>query len=199
MVRYDKDHHTQTHSAIVDAASKLLREKGFTETSVGTVMKAVGLTHGGFYAHFEDKTAMLCAAMEEAFVQSPKNFKAMADMASAAGDAGLVAKYYLSEARVKNVASGCPAAALVSELPRQDHAVQKAFQAGTIETMEALAGAPGLSSAPDGSAWAALSMLVGGLTLMRACPDAKTNNIIRTQIIEALRTLSTAKADGTGE
>jgi TetR/AcrR family transcriptional regulator, transcriptional repressor for nem operon len=181
MVRYDKTHHTQTHKSIIDAASKLLREKGFTETSVGTVMKAVGLTHGGFYAHFDDKTAMLVAAMTEAFVESPKNFKFLSAMANGSGDVGVIAQHYLSDARVKDVA-------LVSELPRQEEPVKGAFQFGTAETMRALAEAPGLSE--DNDAWAALSMLVGGLTLMRAFPDTKTNETIRNQIIDGLRKLA---------
>jgi TetR/AcrR family transcriptional repressor of nem operon len=188
MVRYDKTHHAETHKTIINAASNLLREKGFTETSVGTVMKSVGLTHGGFYAHFEDKTAMLVAAMAEAFVESPQNFKQLSRLAQKTGDVGLIAKYYLAEPRVKDVAAGCPAAALVSELPRQEDPVKQAFQFGTVETMRALAEAPGFSE--DTDAWAALSMLVGGLTLMRALPDAKTNETIRAQIMEALRKLS---------
>jgi TetR/AcrR family transcriptional regulator, transcriptional repressor for nem operon len=120
-------------------------------------MKAVGLTHGGFYAHFEDKTAMLAAAVQEAFVQSPKSFKFLTEMATAKNDAGLIAKHYLADGRVRDVASGCRAAALVSEVPRQELAVQDAFQTGTIATMEALAEAPGLAE----ESWAALSMLVG--------------------------------------
>jgi TetR/AcrR family transcriptional regulator, transcriptional repressor for nem operon len=149
-------------------------------------MKAVGLTHGGFYAHFDDKTAMLAAATAEAFVQSPKNFKFLADMAADKQDAGLIAKYYLSDGKVQDVATGCPAAALISELPRQEAAVKNAFQHGTIETMLELAKAPGLAE----ESWAALSMLVGGLTLMRALPDQNTKTAIRGQIIEALRKLS---------
>jgi TetR/AcrR family transcriptional regulator, transcriptional repressor for nem operon len=188
LVRYDKNHHRQTHNAIVAAASTLLREKGFAETSVGTVMKSVGLTHGGFYAHFEDKTAMLTAAMQEAFQQSPLNFAGLAQMATASGDAGVIAKHYLSDGRVKDVASGCPAAALVGELPRQEAEVQKAFQNGTYETLKALAQTPGLSEQQN--AWAALSMLMGGLMLMRALPDTKTNTEIRTQISTALRQLA---------
>jgi TetR/AcrR family transcriptional regulator, transcriptional repressor for nem operon len=188
MVRYDKTRHAETHKSIVNSASALLREKGFTETSVGTVMKSVGLTHGGFYAHFEDKTAMLVAAMTEAFVQSPKNFKFLSEMANSSGDVGLIAKYYLADPRVKDVATGCPAAALVSELPRQEEPVKEAFQFGAAETMRALAEAPGLSEKSD--AWAALSMLVGGLTLMRAFPDAQTNETIRNQIIDGLRKLA---------
>jgi AcrR family transcriptional regulator len=42
MVRYDKTRHAETHKSIVSAASALLREKGFTETSVGTVMNQSG-------------------------------------------------------------------------------------------------------------------------------------------------------------
>jgi TetR/AcrR family transcriptional regulator, transcriptional repressor for nem operon len=187
MVRYKKNHHDQTHKAIVDAASTLLREKGFTETSVTIVMKAVGLTHGGFYAHFDDKTAMLTAAMQEAFLQSPKNFKSLAEMATSQNDVGLIAKHYLSDSKVQNVASGCPAAALISELPRQEVEVKEAFQQGTIETMLELAKAPGLSK----DSWAALSMLIGGLTLMRALPDPMTSTTIRTQIMDALRKLAT--------
>lgn len=187
MVRYQQNHHDQTHKTIVDAASTLLREKGFTETSVSTVMKAAGLTNGGFYAHFEDKTAMLSAALQEAFVKSPANFKYLAELATTKNDVGLIAKYYLSDSKVKDVAAGCPAAALVSELPRQPNVVQQAFQSGTNATHEALAEAPGLAN----QGWAALAMLVGGLTLMRAMPNAETNSLIRDQIIEALRKLST--------
>ncbi|MGL4975238.1 MAG: TetR/AcrR family transcriptional regulator, partial [Bosea sp. (in: a-proteobacteria)] len=168
MVRYKQNHRATTQAAIIDAASVLLRDKGFTETSVGNVMKAVGLTHGGFYAHFPDKTAMLQAAVEKAFVESPKNFSALARMAGATGDAGVIAKHYLAESRVDAISTGCPAAALVSELHRQDGGVRETFQAGSVETMEALAQLPGLARAGDEAAWAALSMLVGGLSLMRA-------------------------------
>lgn len=99
---------------------------------------------------------------------------------------GIIAEHYLSDSKVQDVATGCPAAALVSELPRQEKAVQDAFQKGTIATHEALATAQGLSH----DSWAALAMLVGGLNLMRAMPDAKTNNLIRNQIIGSLRKLA---------
>jgi TetR/AcrR family transcriptional regulator, transcriptional repressor for nem operon len=127
MVRYKKGHHDATHTAIVEAASKLLRDHGFSETSVGAVMSAVGLTHGGFYAHFPNKTAMIEAAVEAAFVESPKNFAALARMSAAKGDVGFMAEKYLSDDRVASIATGCPAAALVSELHRQPKDIQQAF------------------------------------------------------------------------
>jgi TetR/AcrR family transcriptional regulator, transcriptional repressor for nem operon len=190
MVRYKNDHSTKTREAIIDAAGKLLREKGFAETSVGTVMKAVGLTHGGFYAHFADKTAMLSAAVDEAFVQSPKNFAKLAEMANARNDVGFIAQHYLSDSRVNDRATGCPAAALAGEIPRQELPVVERFEAGTLETVEALAKAPGLSNDDQPFAWAAMSMLVGGLELMRISTNQRQREIIRNQIIAALRSLS---------
>ncbi len=55
LVRYGPEHHDQTHAAILAAAADMLREQGFEGVSVGSVMKAVGLTHGGFYAHFSTR------------------------------------------------------------------------------------------------------------------------------------------------
>jgi TetR/AcrR family transcriptional regulator, transcriptional repressor for nem operon len=196
MVRYQKDHHSRTQAAIIDAASQLLRDRGFTDTSVGNVMKAVGLTHGGFYAHFADKTAMLAAATKEAFVESPKNFAFLASMATKTGDAGIIAKHYLADSRVDAVASGCPAAALVSEMHRQDATVRDAFQDGAEETMQALSALPGLSAEEGAFAWAVLSMLVGGLSMMRAIPDATVRETIRDQIIAALRVLAAGPPRG---
>jgi TetR/AcrR family transcriptional regulator, transcriptional repressor for nem operon len=190
MVRYKDDHSTKTREAIIDAAGKLLREKGFAETSVGNVMKAVGLTHGGFYAHFADKTAMLSAAVDDAFVQSPKNFTKLAEMAKAKNDVGFIAQYYLSDSRVAERATGCPAAALAGEIPRQELPIIERFEAGTLETVEALANAPGLSVEDQPFAWAAMSMLIGGLELMRISTSQAQRETIRNQIIAALRSLS---------
>ena len=187
MVRYDKGHSAKTRELIVEAASHLMREKGFNEASVPAVMKAVGLTHGGFYAHFADKTEMLAAALEKALLQSPINFAALAEMANAKGDAGLIAKYYLSDAKVADVASGCPAGALVSEVRRQEAPVLAAFKMGAEKTKEALAKTEGLER---GHTWAALAMLVGGLAMMRAMPEGQTSHQMRDQIINAMRKLT---------
>jgi TetR/AcrR family transcriptional regulator, transcriptional repressor for nem operon len=190
MARYTDDHRAKTHEAILEAASKLLRDHGFTDTSVGNVMKAVGLTHGGFYAHFPDKTALLMAAVERAFVQSPKNFEALSRHANGKGDTGFVAEKYLSDHQVDDVAGGCPAAALVSELHRQAAPVQDAFHAGARATAIELAKAPGLGRENGEPAWAELALLMGALSMMRAMPDPTVRATIRDQTIEALRRLS---------
>jgi TetR/AcrR family transcriptional regulator, transcriptional repressor for nem operon len=190
MVRYKVGHGERMQQAIVEAASRLMRDRGFNDASVANVMKEVGLTHGGFYAHFRDKTAMLTAAVEKAFVESPKNFTSLATMARSNNDVGLIAKHYLADGRVEDISSGCPAAALVSEVHRQDPQVQSMFRAGTEETRHALSSAPGLSTAQSDHSWAALAMLVGSLALMRAMPDAGLNDTIREQAISGMRKLA---------
>jgi TetR/AcrR family transcriptional regulator, transcriptional repressor for nem operon len=192
MVRYKKGHRDETHTAIVEAASKLLRDHGFSETSVGAVMSAVGLTHGGFYAHFANKTAMIEAAIEAAFVESPKNFAALARLSTAKQDVGFMAEKYLADERVASIATGCPAAALVSELHRQPDEIKRAFQVGAEATAREIAKAPGLQPPENEAAWAALAMLMGALSLMRAVPDKKVRTIIRAQVIDALRALASA-------
>jgi TetR/AcrR family transcriptional regulator, transcriptional repressor for nem operon len=192
MVRYKKGHRDETHTAIVEAASKLLRDHGFSETSVGAVMSAVGLTHGGFYAHFPNKTAMIEAAVEAAFIESPKNFAVLARISAAKGDVGFMAEKYLADERVASIATGCPGAALMSEIHRQPDEIKQAFQDGAEATAIEIAKAPGLQPADNEAAWAALAMLMGALSLMRAVPDKKVRGIIRAQVIEALRTLARA-------
>ncbi|MCM0022266.1 MAG: TetR/AcrR family transcriptional regulator [Tagaea sp.] len=192
MTRYKEGHRERTREEIVDAASRLMRDRGYDAATIGAVMQAAGLTHGGFYAHFPDKTALLAAATQAAFVRSPKNFAFLAEKARDTGDAGVVAKGYLAEGRVADLAGGCPAAALMSQTPRQDETIRAAFQEGAEATVRALARAPGLSAEDGDLAWAALAMLVGGLGLMRAVPDLALAARIREQIVVALRKLTAA-------
>lgn len=192
MARYREGHREKTHAAIVAAASGIMRDRGFTEASVANVMKSVGLTHGGFYAHFPDKTGMLVEATQAAFVESPKNFSFLAALAAREGDVGLIARHYLAETRVADVASGCPAAALVSEMHRQERPVQSAFATGAEETVAAIAQAPGFAIEEGDQAWAALALLVGTLSLMRAMPDSGHLDTLRNAAIAGIRKLAVA-------
>ncbi|OXC91401.1 TetR family transcriptional regulator, partial [Achromobacter sp. KAs 3-5] len=56
----------QSHERIVDAAARAIRRAGYSGVGVADVMKEAGLTHGGFYAHFPSRDALLAAAMERA-------------------------------------------------------------------------------------------------------------------------------------
>ncbi len=186
LVRYKPGHSARTQDSVIEAAARLLRERGFAQTGVADVMREAGLTHGGFYAHFADKGAMLAAALDRAFAASPGNFATLGRMAAEAADPGLIARHYLSDSRVADAGHGCAAAALSSEVPRQPAPVRAAFQAGAEATVDALAGAAG-AEAP--LPWATLAMLAGALSMMRAIDDPARKVAIRDEVIEALRRL----------
>jgi TetR/AcrR family transcriptional repressor of nem operon len=189
MARYRQGHAGETHARIVAGASAMMRGRGLDKASVAEVMKAAGLTVGGFYAQFADKDAMLAEAMASAIAESPPRFRFLTAKAQAEGDPGIVAAYYLHDSRVANLEKGCAAAALVSELHRAPDGVREAFRDGSRECAALLAGMFG-QNRDGGPAWAAYALLVGALALIRAMPDDGTREAIRREAVAALRRLA---------
>src|ERR1700756_648846 len=68
-MRYDTEHKAKTHSRIVKSASRQLRKKGLNGPAVATLMKASGLTHGGFYKHFSSRDDLVIEAVDESFLE----------------------------------------------------------------------------------------------------------------------------------
>src|SRR5215813_12628203 len=64
----------ETHERILRAAARAIRRRGYEGVSVADVMKDAGLTHGGFYAHFDSRDALLAAAAEQAGIESAQTF-----------------------------------------------------------------------------------------------------------------------------
>jgi TetR/AcrR family transcriptional regulator, transcriptional repressor for nem operon len=188
MARYSKEHRAETREAIVKAASELLRKKGFDGVGVADVMSAVGLTHGGFYAHFSDRHALLEEALVYALKQSPANFGRLASAAIAQNDPGMIADRYLADEKVAEVGKGCVTAALASELHRQPLSVASTFAEGSSATVAVLDTIPGLG----GKNWAVLAMLVGAKAMMRAMPDGSRRELIRSDVAAAIRELARA-------
>src|ERR1700761_2202111 len=75
-MRYADDHKQQTHERLVTEAAAMLRAEGPEKLSVATLMAKLGLTHGGFYAHFRSKDALIAEAISGVFVQARKKFAA---------------------------------------------------------------------------------------------------------------------------
>ena len=84
-MRYPANHKHTTRRRIVEAASQAFRERGVTETGVDEVMRRAGLTHGGFYAHFRDKTELIAEACRSAFDEAIPNLSRIAAQPTAAG------------------------------------------------------------------------------------------------------------------
>jgi TetR/AcrR family transcriptional repressor of nem operon len=118
----------QSHQRILDAAAGAVRRLGYAGVGVAEVMKEAGLTHGGFYAHFESRDALLAEAVEHAGIQSGAALRARMRGRVDGGASALRAliEEYLSELHMDATALGCPVAALGSEMPRLQAALREA-------------------------------------------------------------------------
>ncbi len=114
-----------SHDRIVEVAARTLRRNGYSGVGVADVMNQAGLTHGGFYAHFESRDALLAEAIERAGRDSAAVMNRRIDTSRARGQSALraIIEGYLSEAHLRGVESGCVVAALSSEMPRQSPAL----------------------------------------------------------------------------
>jgi TetR/AcrR family transcriptional repressor of nem operon len=161
-----------THDRIVDTAARALRSTGFDGVGVADVMKQAGLTHGGFYAHFPSRDVLLAEALERAGRDSRERMQ----RTIAAGEARGLSRFralvegYLSERHLKSPESGCPVAALASEMPRQPEAVREAG-ATRVKSLLATVDAALPPGHPVGTAAAVAGQLVGALQLARALGD----------------------------
>ena len=161
-----------THDRILDTAARVLRDSGFQGVGVADIMKRAGLTHGGFYAHFPSRDALLA----EALLRAGQDSRARLQRSIAAGEAKAgnpfraLVESYLSERHLRSPDSGCPVAALASEMPRQSEAVR----AAAATRVESLVEAVRATLPPDQPAEAAAviaSQLVGALQLARTLGD----------------------------
>jgi TetR/AcrR family transcriptional repressor of nem operon len=161
-----------THERIVDTAARAIRRGGFHGVGVADIMKEAGLTHGGFYAHFESRDALVCEALERAGRDSAALLAKSALQRRARGGSAFQAfvERYLSDAHLSALESGCPVAALASEMPRQSPEVSAAAAQRVRSLVAAVRDVLPEGALPD-SAGAVAAQLVGALQLARALGD----------------------------
>lgn len=162
----------QSHERIVDAAARAIRRAGYSGVGVADVMKEAGLTHGGFYAHFPSRDALLAAAMERAGQDGATRMAQGMARRRAEGASPLRAwvETYLSDAHLTGCEQGCPVAALASEIPRQSADVREVGASRVERLLEAVQQVLPVD-AGDHAPAAVLSTLVGALQLARALGD----------------------------
>lgn len=172
-MRYDVEHKRRTREKVLEAAAEAIRLEGPHRVGVAGVMAKAGLTHGGFYAHFESKDDLVAQAIGHMFDGGAlKRIEGMRDQPPAEALAAYV-DFYLSEGHRDARTTGCPMPALAGDLPRLPAAAQESFAAGvrrlTGRIAERLA-AMGHAQAEDLAA-SMVAEMVGGLSLARAEPD----------------------------
>lgn len=185
---YPADHKPRVRRKIVRAAAALFGEHGFRATSVQRVMRTVGLTHGGFYAHFKDKSALFAAALEAAFDDARANLLSRG-LDDVRGVEWLMRaqRRYLTMAHRASPANGCAIPSLAAEAAQADPSVRAAFEAGmqsVIAAMSERLAADGQLDATQARAEAIrrLALWSGALSMARAADEE-----FAAEILEAAR------------
>ncbi len=138
-MRYSPEHKQETHDRIVKKASVRLREKGAHGIGVADLMKEAGLTHGGFYAHFDSREALVIEAFGYAMDRSMEHWRKLTNEVSPDKRLAMIADAYLSTLHRDNPGHGCSIPALGAEIARESPKARKAFAGKLDEMIEMLA------------------------------------------------------------
>ena len=172
-MRYAETHKDDTHKALLKAAAVQLREKGPDRLSVAGVMKAAGLTHGGFYAHFKSKDGLLNETLADVFARSKRRVEHLLEGLPPKHALATYIDFYAGEKHRDDPANGCPVTALNSDMPRQSKRIRAAFEAGVKALVDMLAKRMEAAGIPDAEKLAPsiLSAMAGAVALSRTISD----------------------------
>lgn len=172
-MRYRPEHKAETRQKIVSDAARRVRTEGLTGAAVSTVMHDAGLTHGGFYKHFQDKNELLLESLQECFRRTSAHLAAAAEHSQPEAAWKAIVRTYLSPEHCDHPEVGCPMAALAPELARTD----KAMKPRVVEEIRnyrsrMLPFMPGRRPADKERAFSAIfSTMIGAVAIARILPD----------------------------
>lgn len=157
-----------SHARIVDVAAKAIRRAGYRGVGVAVIMKEAGLTHGGFYAHFDSRDALVVEAMASAGKENIASLTEVIERRLVKGGTRFQAlvETYLHEAHMERTEDGCVIAALSSEMTRQDDVVRDEARR-RVDAMVAMVQAALPEDADGGEAAVVTATMVGALQLAR--------------------------------
>jgi TetR/AcrR family transcriptional repressor of nem operon len=184
-MRYRPEHKASTHRKIVRNASRQLRAKGLNGPAVATLMKASGLTHGGFYKHFGSRDDLVVEAIEESMHELRDTLITAAKKAAPGQGWKAMVKSYLSVEYCDRVDESCPIAALAPDMARTRPALKRRISAAILKLrQELLPFMPGRSQEEKAANFLAIfSSMVGTLAIARTMP----NPTVRQRILNTVR------------
>jgi len=191
-MRYSKEHKQDTHDRIVRRASVRLREKGAHGIGVADLMKEAGLTHGGFYAHFDSREALVIEAFSYAMDRSMAHWRKAAEQISADKQLESTVDSYLTSVHRDDPGRGCALPTLGAEIARESPKTRKAFAAKLDQMIDMLAeqihGVP--PKAARKQAMATLATMMGTIVLARIAGSGEFSD----EVLEAGRETVLGKA-----
>lgn len=170
-MRVSREEASGNRERVVATAAEKFRERGYDGISVVDLMKAAGMTHGGFYKRFASKDALMAEATELALASNLEHWrKAIARDPSR--PAAALRRWYLGSGHLAAVGEGCAYAALAGEAPRHGPEIRRTFETylqASISELTANAGDGDTDARAD--AMRSVAQMVGSLMLARAVDD----------------------------
>ena len=184
-MRYDANHKATTHRKIVRNASRQLRAKGLNGPAVTTLMKASGLTHGGFYRHFGSRDDLLVEAIEESLQELCDKLVASAESAKSGEGWKAMVKTYLSIELCDRAEEGCPIAALAPDMARTRPGLKQRIARAILKLRQGIMPfMPGRNMDEKAANFLAIfSSMVGAVGIARTMPDIA----VRQRILDTVR------------
>src|ERR1700719_1288221 len=179
-MRYSREHKLETHARIVKKASMKLRERGAHGIGVADLMKDAGLTHGGFYAHFNSRDALVIEAFTHAMDRGTKHWRKLAERTPPDKRLAAIVDSYLSTLHRDDPGHGCAIPTLGAEIARESPKARKAFAARLEQMIEMFA-----EQLPDvprkvarKQAMAAVATMMGTIVLARVASSGELSDEI---------------------
>ena len=178
-MRYERDHKTQTRDRIVRSTARKLRAEGLNGPGVASVMKASGLTVGGFYKHFRSKHELFAEAIAQALVDSEKVYSSLQDVPHEDRWKEVVRRYLSSE-HCDHPETGCPVAALAPEIARAKLTVRKRISSLMKERAERWVEFMPGATAPERERnfFIIFSAMAGAVSLARLLEPAERQKVL---------------------
>ncbi len=179
-MRYDAEHKARTRERVLKAAVQAIRTEGPSRLGVAGVMQNAGLTHGGFYAHFDSRDDLVMAAIAEMFDHARDTFERRTEGLEPYEALRTYVRFYLSRAHRDGRDGGCPLPVLSSDLPRMAEPARARYAEGVARLTGLIQGRLEALGRPDATALAssALSEMIGALSLSRAVADRAQSDLI---------------------
>jgi TetR/AcrR family transcriptional repressor of nem operon len=172
-MRYKPEHRVEVHRKILKDASRRVRAEGINGAAVSSVMRDSGLTHGGFYKHFESKEDLLTESLSEAFHEIIDRLAKVAEGSKRGTAWKAIVKAYLSPEHCNHAELGCPLAALATEFARADQALKAPIVMEMNQYKnQMLRWMPGRREADkERTFYAIFSTMIGAVAIARILPD----------------------------
>jgi TetR/AcrR family transcriptional repressor of nem operon len=186
-MRYEPEHKAEVHQKIVKDASRRIRTEGLTGAAVSAVMRDAGLTHGGFYKHFESKDELLIESLGESFREITARLVHAGEQSHSEEPWKAIVKTYLSPEYCDYPERGCPLTTLAPELARVDKKMRGQILAELVDYKDRMVPfMPGRRTADKERAFfQVFSTMIGAIEIARMLPGPE----MRQKVLASARDL----------